>query len=224
LEPVIPSEAEVPQRGTIADEEPRVSSRHHAASGNFRQQKRRPFRNAFILVEQFLGCVFVLAINSFPIGFNVAVFALHIVSGIANSVFYFSHSISCLTLGLVHSTLRLGLAVACPFAHLAFGAPGNVFRFSLNTILVHEFILPFVALMFICNVCLDNRSSSRDQLENQCDQSQHKQNVNKTTHGVTADYSQQPQNKQHYENCPKHNSSPSKAVVPVTHFDECQAG
>jgi hypothetical protein len=138
-------------------------------------------------VEQFLGCVLALAI-----GFNVPVFAFDIVSGVAHSVFYFSHSISCLTLGLFHSTLRLGAAVAGPFAHLALGAPGNVFRFSLNTILVHEFILPFVALMFICNVCLDNRSSSRDQLENQCDQSQHKQNMNKTTHGVAADYSQQP--------------------------------
>jgi len=57
---------------------------------------------------------------------------------------------------------------------------------------------------------LDSRSSSGYELEDQSDQSQHKQNVNKTTHGVAANNTQQPQNKQHYEDCPKHMSSPLK--------------
>jgi len=46
----------------------------------------------------------------------------------------------------------------------------------------------------LLETALDRGASASDQLENQRNQSQHQQYVDKTTHGVAADHSQQPEN------------------------------
>jgi hypothetical protein len=46
---------------------------------------------------------------------------------------------------------------------------------------------------------LDRGTSAGDQLEYQRDHSQHQQDVDKPTHGVATDHSQQPENKQNYK-------------------------
>src|SRR5579862_689047 len=51
---------------------------------------------------------------------------------------------------------------------------------------------------------LNRCPSPADELEDQCDHRQHQQQMNKSTHGVTAHYAQQPQDEQHYKDCPKH--------------------
>jgi hypothetical protein len=42
-------------------------------------------------------------------------------------------------------------------------------------------------------------ASASNQLEYQCNHSQHQQYVDKSTHGVAADHSQQPENKQNHK-------------------------
>jgi len=46
---------------------------------------------------------------------------------------------------------------------------------------------------------LDRGASAGDQLEYQRDHSQHQKYVDKSTHGVAANHSQQPENKQNYK-------------------------
>jgi len=46
---------------------------------------------------------------------------------------------------------------------------------------------------------LDRGASAGDQLEYQRDHSQHQKYVDKSTHGVATDHSQQPENKQNYK-------------------------
>jgi hypothetical protein len=46
---------------------------------------------------------------------------------------------------------------------------------------------------------LNRGASASDQLEYQCDHSQYQQYVNKSAHGVAADHSQQPENKQNHK-------------------------
>jgi hypothetical protein len=72
----------------------------------------------------------------------------------------------------VHLPIRIAM---CPRSRLGFNACG----------------LPEMAL--------DRGASAGDQLEYQCDQSQHQQYVDKSTHGVATDHSQQPENKQNYK-------------------------
>jgi hypothetical protein len=88
------------------------------------------------------------------------------------------------------------LFIACPFPRLALYTPGDVFGFSLNTVLVHELLLrlfragsDFAAFtLFRWRSLSDGGSSSADELENQRDHGKHQQNVNESTHGVAADY------------------------------------
>jgi hypothetical protein len=46
---------------------------------------------------------------------------------------------------------------------------------------------------------LNRGPSASDQLEDQSNQSQHQQDVDKSTHGVAANHAQQPENKQNYK-------------------------
>jgi hypothetical protein len=48
-------------------------------------------------------------------------------------------------------------------------------------------------------LALNRGSSASDQLEYQSNQSQHQQYVDKSAHGVAADHSQQPENKQNHK-------------------------
>jgi hypothetical protein len=50
----------------------------------------------------------------------------------------------------------------------------------------------------------DYRSPSADELENQGDDRQNQQYVDESAHGIAADNTQQPQDKQNYKNRPKH--------------------
>jgi hypothetical protein len=50
----------------------------------------------------------------------------------------------------------------------------------------------------------DYRSPSADELENQGDDRQNQQYVDKSTHGVAAHNTQQPEHEQNYKNRPKH--------------------
>jgi hypothetical protein len=51
----------------------------------------------------------------------------------------------------------------------------------------------------LAGTALDRGAPASDQLEYQRDHGQHQQYVDKSTHGVAADNSQQPENKQNYK-------------------------
>src|SRR5947209_1790697 len=134
--------------------------------------------------------------------------ATKIIGKVTASIFYFAHRVAGLAFELICGAFVLEFTVASPFTSLALYAPTDIFHFSLDTIFIHEF-LPELNLLISGERYLSNRSpSAGNKLEDQRDHCQHQQEVNKSSHGVAAHNTQQPQHQQNDKQSPKHSPHP----------------
>jgi hypothetical protein len=111
----------------------------HRAGSDLATAKSAPYRDAFWVEYLQVKLRNVLVALNLAIFFVLDLRFFQLVGGIAHGVFRFANGVAGFAFSLLGQAFSLGFFVTSPLANLALCAASDVFCFSLNAFLIHEY-------------------------------------------------------------------------------------